>query len=82
MLCGCVLVLVDLEAHHHLVRVIMSYVYCTYLSFSDVVAPIGSAAHNVCKGRLLIVSVRMVCVFLAAMYAVTVDLAVLWSGQG
>ena len=59
----------------------MSYVYCTYLSFGYVVAPIGAAAHHVCKVRLLLVSVSKVCAFFAAMLAVTVGPAVLWSGQ-
>ena len=60
----------------------MSYVYCTYLSFGDVLAAIGAATHNVCKGRLLLVPVSRVCAFLSAMSAVTVSPAVLWSGQG
>ena len=59
----------------------MSYVSCTYLSFGDVVAPIGAAAHHVCKGRLLLVSVSRVCAFLAAVSAVNVGPEVLWSGQ-
>ena len=33
----------------------MSYVYCTYLSLSDVVAPIDAATNNVGEGRLLLV---------------------------
>ena len=58
----------------------MSYVYYTYMSFGDVVSPIGAAAHHVCEGRLLLVSARRVCAFFAAVPTVTVGTAVLWSG--
>ena len=60
----------------------MSYVYCTYLSFSDVVAPIGAAAHHVGEGRFLLVSIRRVCEFFAAVSAVAVGPAVIWGGWG
>ena len=60
----------------------MSYVYCNYLSFSDVVAPIVDAVHHVCKGRLLLVSVSRLGAFLAAVSAVIVGPAVLRSGWG
>ena len=60
----------------------MSYVYCTYLSSVDVVAPIGAAAHHICKGRLLLVSIIRVCAFFAAVSAVTVGPEVLWVGRG
>ena len=60
----------------------MSYVYCTYLSFGDVVALIGAADHHVGEGSFLIVSIGMVCAFFAAVSAVTVGPAVLRGGQG
>ena len=60
----------------------MSYIYCTYLSFGDVVAPIGAATHNVFKGCLILVSVGRVGAFLSAVSTVTVVPAVLLSGRG
>ena len=60
----------------------MLYVYCTCLSFGDVVAPIGAAAHHVCEWRLLSVSVRRVCEFLATVFMVTVGPAIILSEQG
>ena len=59
----------------------MSYVYCTYLSFGDAVAPIGAVAHHVCEGRILLVSIGRVCAFFASVPAVTVGPSVLWSGR-
>ena len=56
----------------------MSYVYCTYLSCVDVVAPMGAAARHMCEGRLLLVSIIRVCAFSAAVSAVTVGSAVIW----
>ena len=32
----------------------MSYVYCTFLSFGDVLEPIGAADHHVGKGRFFL----------------------------
>ena len=55
----------------------MYYVYCTYLSFGDVVAPIYATVHHVCKGRLLLVSMSMVCALFAVVSVVTVGPAVL-----
>ena len=55
----------------------MYYVYCAYLSFGDVVAPIGAAAHHVGEGRFLLVSISRVCAFFAALSAVTVGPVVL-----
>ena len=52
------------------------------MSFGDVVAPVGGAAHNVRKGRIILVSVGRVYEFLDAVSTVTVGPAVLWSGQG
>ena len=60
----------------------MSYVYCTYLSFGDVVSPISAAAHLVGKGRFLLVSISRVCALFAAVSAVTVDPAVIQGGWG
>ena len=62
--------------------VIMSYVYCAYLSFSDVVAPIGAAAHHVEGGSFLLVSTRRIFVFFAAVITVTVGPEVLWGTRG
>ena len=59
----------------------MSSVYCTYLSFGDVVALVVADAHHVCKGRLLLVSISRVCALFVAVSAVTVGPAVLWGGQ-
>ena len=59
----------------------MPYVYCTYLSFGDAVAPIGDAGHHVCKGSLFLVSVSRVCAFFADVPSVTVGPEVLCSGQ-
>ena len=56
----------------------MSYVYCAYLSFSDIVAPVGAAAHHVGEGRFLLVSTSRICAFFATLIAVTVGPAVLW----
>ena len=56
----------------------MSYVYCTCLSFGDVVAPIGATTHHVGEGRFLLVSIIRVCAFFVAMSAVTVGPAELW----
>ena len=60
----------------------MSYVYCTYFSFGDVVAPIGAAANYVGEGRFLLVSISRVRAFFAAVSAVTVGPAVLRGGWG
>ena len=60
----------------------MYYVYCTYLSFGDVVAPIGAATHHLGEGRLLLVSTSKICAFFATVIVVTVDLAVLWGARG
>ena len=60
----------------------MSYVYCTYLSFGDVVAWIGDSDHHVCKGCLLLVSISRLCAFFADMSAVALGTAVLWGGLG
>ena len=45
------------------------------------VAPVGAAAHHVCEGRILLVSVGRLCEFFAAVCAVSVGPAVLWSGR-
>ena len=55
----------------------MSYVYCIYMSFSDVVVPIGAAANHVGEGHFLIVSTRRICAFFATVIAVAVGPAVL-----
>ena len=55
----------------------MSYVYCAYLSFSDVVAPIGAANHHVGEGQFLLVSTIRICALFATVIAVTVGPAVL-----
>ena len=60
----------------------MSYIYCAYLSFGDVVSPIGVAAHHLGKGRFLIVSIIRVCAFFAAVSAVTMGPAVLRGERG
>ena len=60
----------------------MSYVYCTYLSFYDVVAPMGAVAHYVREGRFLLMYVGRVCSFVATMIAVTVGPAVLRGARG
>ena len=60
----------------------MSYVYCAYLSFSDVVAPIGAATHSVGEVRFLIMSTDRICAFLATVIEVTVGPAVLWGAWG
>ena len=60
----------------------MSYIYCTYLSFGDVVAPIGAAAHHVDEGRFRIVSISRVCTFFSVVSTVTVGPAVLRDGRG
>ena len=60
----------------------MSYVYCDYLSFSDVVTPIDAADHHMGEGRFLIVSTSRICAFFSTVIAVTVGLAVLWGAQG
>ena len=60
----------------------MSYVYCTYLSFYDVVAPMGAAAHHVGEGRFIIMSTGRICEFFATVIAVTVGLALLPGAQG
>ena len=60
----------------------MSYVYCAYLSFSDVVGPIGAAAHHVGEGRFLLVSSSGICAFFAIVIAVTVGPSVLWGAWG
>ena len=62
--------------------IIMSYVYCTYLLFGDVVAPIGAASHHVGEIRFLLVSISRVCALFSAVYAVTVGPEVLWGAQG
>ena len=59
----------------------MSYVYCTYLSFSDVVAPIGADFHRVGEGRFFLVSTSRICELLATVITVTVGPAVLWGTQ-
>ena len=60
----------------------MSYVYCTYLSVCDVVAPMGAAAHNLGEGRLLLMTIGRVCAFVATMIEVTVGPSVLWGARG
>ena len=60
----------------------MYYVYCAYLSFSDVVAPIGAAANHVGEGRFLLVSTSRICALFATVIAVTVGPAVLWGARG
>ena len=60
----------------------MSHVYFAYLSFGDVVAPIGAAAHHVGEGRFLLVSISRVCSFFAAVSVDTVGPAVLWGTDG
>ena len=60
----------------------MSYVYCAYLSFSDVVAPIGAAAHHVGEVHLLLISTGRICTCFATVIAVTVGPAVLRGAQG
>ena len=60
----------------------MSYVYCTYLSLSDVVAPIDAATNNVGEGRLLLVPTSRICAFFATVISVTVGPAVLWGARG
>ena len=60
---------------------IMSSIYCICLSFGDFVAPVGSAAHNVHEGHILLVSDGSVCALFAAVCAVYVDPTVLWSGR-
>ena len=60
----------------------MSYVYCAYLSFSDVVAPIGAATHSVGEGRFLIMSTDRICAFFATVIEVTVFPSVLWVARG
>ena len=60
----------------------MPYVYCTYLSFGDAVAPIGAATHHVFKGCLILVSFGRVGPFLSDVSTVTVVPAVLLSGRG
>ena len=52
--------------------VIISYVYCAYLSFCDVVATIGAAAHHVGEGRFLLMSTGRICEFFANTIAVDV----------
>ena len=53
-----------------------------YLSFRDVVAPIGAAAHHVGEGRFLIMSTGRVCAFFATVISVTVGPAVLQGTRG
>ena len=60
----------------------MSYVYCDYLSFCDVVAPMGAAAHHVGEGRFLLMSTGRIYAFFATMIAVTVVPSVLWGAWG
>ena len=60
----------------------MSYTYCDYLSFCDVLAPIGAAAHHVGEGRFPLMSTDRICAFFATMIAVTVVPAVLWGARG
>ena len=60
----------------------MSYVYCTYLSFCDVAAPMGAAAHHVGEGRFLHVSTGRICAFFATVIAVTVGPEILWGERG
>ena len=59
----------------------MSYVYCAYLSFSDVVAPIGAAAHHVEEGRFLLMSTGSICAFFDTVIAFTMGPALLWGAQ-
>ena len=60
----------------------MSYFYCTYLLFCDVVARMGDAAHHVGERRFLIMSTVRICAFFATVIVVTMGPAVLWSAQG
>ena len=60
----------------------MSYIYCAYLSFSDIVAPIGAAAHHVVEGSFLLVYTIRICAFFATVIAVTVGPAVLRGERG
>ena len=60
----------------------MSSVYCDYLSFSDAVAPIGAASHNVGEGRFLLVSTSRICAFFANVIAGTVGPAALQGARG
>ena len=60
----------------------MSYIYCTYISFSDVVALIGAAAHHVDEGRFRLVSISRVCTFFADVSTGTVGPALLRDGRG
>ena len=53
-----------------------------YLSFCDVVAPMGAAAHHVGEGQLLIMSIGRVCAFVATMIEVTVGPSVLRGARG
>ena len=60
----------------------MSYVYCSYLSLSDVLAPIGASDYHVGEERFLLVSTSRICAFFANVIAVTVGPSVLWGAQG
>ena len=63
-------------------NVIMSYMYCSCLSFIYVVAPIGAAAHHVVEGLFLLMSTGRICEFFATVIAVTVGPAVLRGARG
>ena len=60
----------------------MSYIYCAYLSFSDVVSPLGDDTHHVGEGRLLLVSTSRICALFDTMILVTVGQAVLRGVRG
>ena len=60
----------------------MSHVYFAYLSFGDVVAPIGAAAHHVGEGRFLLESNSRICAFFSTVIAFTVGPAVIRGAWG
>ena len=60
----------------------MSYIYCAYLSFCDIVAPMGAPDNHVGEGSLLLMYIGRVCAFVATMIAVTVGPEVLQGARG
>ena len=60
----------------------MSYVYCAYMSFCDVVAPMRADTHHVGEGHFLLVSTGRIYAFFATVIEVTVGPEVLQGKWG